>query len=375
MHTLPFSDNLDVRILEQLLDYDKTVASYKLFWFNGIFQEIIRGNKEITFRRIVCRMISASWYPLVQYHLNFGPFDKLYDTVMFIQSKYKLDSDVKEEVLLDFLDNLINPDMESKIKNFYNMVPYRLISPFFSDALTGLQDSKKNRIITELSQTRENTLYKILDKEKKIIVSENWFDYIYKNQSIIYGWMNYKLTYFLQKKNPNVPAIPLKLHPPYQRNLSAAKKLWESLARDIEIKDIYTDKVFSEENMEKHGVLSIEHFIPWSFVLHDELWNLIPTFKDINASKSNKLPNLEVYLNRFCEEQYKAFMYFRKDKSAKKQLEDYLNINKKFEFTSIVKASVNVSKETFFDSLKDTLMPLHQIAYNQGYEIWHNNLL
>lgn len=375
MINLPQNEKVNVRILEQLLDYDKTVASYKLFWFNGIFQEIIRGNKEITFRRIVCRMITASWYPLVQFHLNFGPFDKLYDTVIFIKEKYKLDSDVKEEILLEFLENLINPDIENKIKNFYNMVPYRLISPFFSEVLTGLKDNKKNRIITELSSTSENIFYKILSKEKKIIINDEWFDYIYQNQNIVYGWMNYKLIYFLQKKNPNVPAIPFKLHPPYERDLSAAKRLWGSLVKNTNIVDIYTGKEFNRENIEKYGVMSIDHFIPWSFVLHDELWNLIPTFKDINSTKSNKLPKLELYMDKFCEEQYSAFMYFRKDKTAKQYLEDYLNINKKIDITSIVKTDISVTRESFYDSLKSTLMPLYQIAYNQGYEIWNNKVI
>lgn len=42
-------------------------------------------------------------------------------------------------------------------------------------------------------------------------------------------------------------------------------------------------------------------YIPWSYVAHDELYNLTPTTKNVNSSKSNRLPtfykNLEEILH------------------------------------------------------------------------------
>ncbi|MDY5576621.1 MAG: HNH endonuclease domain-containing protein [Lachnospiraceae bacterium] len=35
--------------------------------------------------------------------------------------------------------------------------------------------------------------------------------------------------------------------------------------------------------------ISIDHFVPWSYVAHDEMWNLNPTTKSINSSKRNNL--------------------------------------------------------------------------------------
>ena len=39
----------------------------------------------------------------------------------------------------------------------------------------------------------------------------------------------------------------------------------------------------------------------WSFVSHDLLWNLMPTDSSINSSKSNKLPDLNLYLPKLAE--------------------------------------------------------------------------
>lgn len=46
MVNLPQDPSVDVRILKQMLT-ESLVASYKLFWFAGIFEEINRGNQTI----------------------------------------------------------------------------------------------------------------------------------------------------------------------------------------------------------------------------------------------------------------------------------------------------------------------------------------
>lgn len=369
--TLPSSEIIESRKLEQLLSYENLVASYKIYWFIGIYKEILDGNKEITFKRIVCRMIANAWYPLLQYHLSFGFFDKLNEVVLYASERYEFDSNVKEEVIINRLENDDDRELNKKIRTFYNMVPYRLISPFFSQELHALKDWKKNSIIEKLSNDREEVLYKIVSKngERKIIINDEWFKYIKDNQAIIKGWTNYKLIYFLQKKNPNVPAIPLKLEPPYTRDLTNSKKLWRYIiSGNTEIKDIYTNKEFTVENFNKYGVMSIDHFIPWSFVLHDEMWNLVPTFKNINSSKNNNLVPMEKYFNDFCDMQYIAFNTLIKLKKHK-VLEEYLNTCKTLNISSLINKGENVNRDVFRESLRNSIYPLYQIAYNQGYEV------
>jgi len=375
MSILPADQKVDSRLLEKVLDYEYLSASYKLFWFSGILKEVVRGNQKITFRRIVCRMIASAWYPLLQYHLDFGYSDKLHHVVTLIHNKYGMSSDIKENDLLGILDKIKDSEIEKAIRDFYKFVPYRLLSPFYSDVLSGKKDKEKNKIILDLSQNSDKALYKILLPEEAILLNDDWFEYIFKNQSIVLGWMNYKLIYYLQKKNPNVPAIPFKLSAPYQRNLTLAKKFWSNVAEQQVISDVYTNKPLIRDNFLKYGEISIDHFIPWSFVLHDELWNLIPTFKNVNSSKSNKLPNLDSYIESFCDVQYLAFSIARSKRETKKFLEDYLSINRKLDLNDLINAKKEITKAEFEDSLKSTILPLYQIAFNQGYELWHNNVI
>lgn len=372
MYMLPEDNTVEVRILEKLLDLENLSTIYKLFWFAGILEEIKQGKQEMSFRRIVCRMLTSAWYPLLQYHLNLGVGDQINSIVNLLHTKYSLATDVRERDLLDFLEKLKDPEVEKAIRGFYNYVPYRLLSPFFTSSLVGVKDHLKNKMIADLSTNTSKALYKINQTDERIHLNYDWFDYIYRNQSIVSGWHNYKMIYYLQKKNPNIPAIPFKLSMQSKRNLHVATKFWNSVKEQQLLHDIYTGHSMIKDNFEKHGEMSIDHFIPWSFVLHDELWNLVPTFKNINSSKNNKLPQIDLFMDKFCDMQYSAFSIIRQDKKSKKILEDYLTINKKLDLNYLLNKDRGITREEFADSLKATIYPLYQIAYNQGYEVWHN---
>ena len=105
-------------------------------------------------------------------------------------------------------------------------------------------------------------------------------------------------------------------------------------------------------------------------MLHDELWNLYPMFKNVNSSKGNKLPELNRYLESFCENQYKAFVAAKSMDAPKqikqKWLEQYLTVSK--EIFKIDES--DKSREFFVASMRQTIEPLYQIASNQGYGVW-----
>ncbi|HHX59649.1 MAG TPA: hypothetical protein GX707_02750 [Epulopiscium sp.] len=147
-----------------------------------------------------------------------------------------------------------------------------------------------------------------------------------------------------------------KLAAPQERNLTSARRFGNEVNDIMPLYDIYTGKELTERNFKEYGGLSIDHFIPWSFVLHDELWNLVPTFHNINSSKSNRLLNLEHYMEKFCDLQYNAFRVARNNKKLKKQLEDYLTINKSIDINALLHS--DIQKGYFVDSIKATIKPL-----------------
>jgi len=355
MERLPHNDKLDICAFENMLDLAYMTNSYKIYWFFSIFEDVRRGRKVIPFREAVLRMVCKSWYSVVQYKLNLGVMDQLGSLVDDIRKKYDFKSDIPETELYNKLNEIEDDEIESDVSNFYKYVPYRLLTPFYDLDLRGIPDCKRNKAIAYLSVKDDRAIYKILGDT--ITINDNWFDYICQNQLIIEGWLNYRLIYYLQKKNPNVPAIPLKIYPPQTRDLAGAKKFWKAILNIRPLIDIYTGRPLTDKN------LSIDHFIPWSFVMHDELWNLVPTSRDVNSSKSDGLPDLGLYLEKFCDMQYTALAIAVEKGFHKKDIECYLNFN-----IDVSRNSLNLM--VFNHRLHETIKPLYQLARNQGFMVW-----
>lgn len=380
MITLPSASEIDVRRFSNMLDYSTQSASYKPLWLMGILEEVKKGNQKISFKTIGCHMVSKVWYPILHCKLSFGYQDSLPRIVTSLREKLALKPDEKVSHIFNTLMAMEEKELLKEIKVLFEMVPYRLLSPFYT-----VKGSSFNKTIKEMTAKDATAFYQFIEDGKTILIGEAWFEYMRSNQVIIEAWIEYSMIYYLQKKNPNVPAIPLKIKAPDKRDLNDATKLWKYYGAHKPLRDIYINKTFSDETMEQHGSLSLDHFLPWSFVLHDEVWNLLPSFKNINSSKSNDLPSLQVYLKDYCNLQYDLFSFIRdyphSDKTLKdmkKIMEDYLHIMpsgnayhrplKQVEEQN--RAWYQMGEDKFKDCLKGTIEPLYQIAYNQGYEIW-----
>ena len=139
--------------------------------------------------------------------------------------------------------------------------------------------------------------------------------------------------------------------------MKTAKDFWNDVINEtVNLRCIYSNEIIRPDNF------VIDHYIPWSFVTHDLLWNLIPTSINVNSKKSNKLPALK-YLDKFAEVQYLATrVILSKYRTKNSFIDDYLLLfHKNMEEFSLL--SLNDFKKT----LKETISPLGQIASNSGF--------
>lgn len=123
------------------------------------------------------------------------------------------------------------------------------------------------------------------------------------NYATIHGWIELKKVRYLQGRNPGVPGIIYKLEPENTklRKLRYVRELWTSVMDLRPVYDIYSEEKMSEKNFD------IDHFVPWSFVANDELWNLMPMEKRLNCSKNNRLPAWDKYFQGFADNQFMMF--------------------------------------------------------------------
>ncbi len=224
----------------------------------------------------------------------------------------------------------------------------------------------------------ENVFYTILDgsgQNKTIRLNRYWRELLLKNYSVIRSWVQYNKAQFLQDRNPGVPGIIYKLCRPDNsdaRKLDQARDLWK-LTVDITgkpIREIYTgDEIEIKE-------LSIDHFVPRSYISNDELWNLIPMKKALNSSKNNKLPEWDKFFEPFARYQYYLYnLIFPNDIENKSdRLVQSFEKCRKNNINAIwASESLYVqgnSKEQFYNILEHNLHPVYDSAKLQGYDIW-----
>ena len=189
-------------------------------------------------------------------------------------------------------------------------------------------------------------------------------EYLQSNLGILIGWTDFNLITYLQRRNPTVPGISNKIYPPQERKLTAATNYWKHIIQVSDVRDIY-----SGESLVTQG-LSIDHFVPWSYVASDELWNLIPTAKSINSSKSNNLPDWDTYFGKLAHAEYEAYLLTGKDERASVLFEKCARENLNNEDVRYRLYLQGQTEQHFTNQLEELLLPIYESARNMGFRKW-----
>ena len=138
--------------------------------------------------------------------------------------------------------------------------------------------------------------------------------------------------------------------------------------KNPDVYDIYTMRHFTKDALDSLGPMSVDHFVPWKFVLHDQIWNLVPTFRSPNSSKSDNLPDF-AYLDDFCSVQFLGLSTIRRTNQFSHLIEAYRDVIPDAEkFVAILE-----NKDVFSLQLKNAIIPLLLQAKNQGFSDWNNS--
>lgn len=298
---LPLSEQLNIAGLSRL--FDNKSECYKLFWFQAIMSYVSQGYDELSYEELIDEMIADAWYMVTEYHLNLGPNDTLEKVVDYISETTDMLPLTKKSQILEWLRNCQDPVVR-KYKNTLSLnVPYRLQAPLFDGFHTSDWNNGTRKLAEIINQQKRLMYYfvSISGMQTRIRILPEWMEYLKENQEIIRGWIQYNMIIYLQRRNPSVPGISDKLFPPGERKLEKVKKYWKAISELCEFHEIYGG------NIVKAGEISIDHFVPWSYVAHDEFWNLHPTTKSINSSKSNNLPDWDIYFPKLADLEYHSY--------------------------------------------------------------------
>lgn len=367
---LPYSEELNIGYLSRL--FDNTTNCYKFFWFQAILRKLDGQHIRFSFDELINEMIADAWYMVTEYHLRLGPLgitDNLEEVVKYIHKEYNFASSEKREKIIAFLQGTDDKKIKKYKTDLTLNVPYRLQVPFYDEITIerSMWNSSKELLTAEINRQKRLMYYfaLIAGLGTMIEVDSCWAEYLVKHKEILKAWAQLKLIQYLQNKNPSVPGIADKIEAPVARDIERVRKYWKLIIQiDPSLTDIYGEVGLADES------ISVDHFVPWQYVAHDELWNLHPTTKSINSSKSNSLPSWRLYFDPLSEIEFRAYELKEQNELVAKEFNKiapyHLN-NQEIRNQLYVDG---LDRGSFKQRLERIIRPVYESAQTQGFKEW-----
>ena len=372
-----YENQLDMRCFARMLE--SPTQSYKFYWLEAILT-LLPHKDEMSFEEVIFEMFWEAWYTVSQYHLHLGPTieGKSENWIEHAVHVVEQDPEVKlpmfREQFMGLIEknrDMIKADVDGLIKN----VPYRLLSSFMVNV--GGNDSiwdQKKRLIAYLEKLNETVHlpYIIIDgfgATKRLRIAPAWKQVLLDNYMVVKSWVQMKKVRFLQDRNPGVPGIVYKLEEETNkvRRLEKVRDLWLTYksVSGTEIYDLYSGEKIPKDK------LSIDHFVPWSYVTNDELWNLAPMDRANNSSKGNRLPEWKRFFSRLASTQYDLYSVVFSNDQVRKKFEECRAQNLNAMWATELLYIPGNSSDRFDSILEHNLKSIYEAATLQGYAVWN----
>ena len=351
---------------------------YKFYWLEAIVQLISEGVTETTFDTVIDEMICNAWYSVREFHIHLSGMqldgevrDGLERAVNKLSELSSLPANTSKVEIKNAIKEH-NKELKAAKEQLTNMVPYRALAGFFDKAEEVVDWGSVKRMTSYIERINRDivllpyTLGESSKLKKEIHFQPSWVEMIQDNTVAILGWIQYEKVKWLQNNNPEVPGLIYKLAPldEKMRKLGHVRKLWDGILDLRCINDVFTDNPIDQSKYD------VDHFIPWSFVMNDELWNLMPMDSSLNSAKSNRLPAWNDFFIRFAKNQYIMYEMIHEKEGIRKLYEACYRDNLHSIWANQELYRKGNSDAEFYGILEKNMRPVYDSARRQGYDVW-----
>lgn len=349
---------------------------YKFYWLEAIVNLINQDITETTVGDIIDEMIANAWYSVVEHHIHLSGFvrgevvDGLERAVNHLHQVSNLPASASKSDVKDALRKYSN-DIRQEKTQLTQMVPYRALSGFFDKHDFKVNWEKRTQLI-EYIKYFNSSIVKLpyvfgegTALNRQVIFNPDWIRMINDNTVEILGWIQYEKMRWLQNNNPEVPGLVYKLKPGDNvRKLEKARNLWNGVLDCVEIHDVYNNTMINKSDYE------MDHFVPWSFVMNDELWNLMPMASVLNSQKSNNLPDWDKFFKGFADNQFKMYELVCERDGIRSLFEKCYKDNLHSIWAQLELYKAGTRRTEFIEILSKNMRPIYDSAKRQGYSVW-----
>ena len=243
-------------------------TSYKFGFLKSILDNLYNVDKDLklTFDQLFSKFTEIYWNLVLKHHiLQKSPgknnrMSALERVLTDAQTLYRIEDGIPFESLTD--------DMMFRIcKRVKQQCKENVVGALFAD-LSGY-------------------FYSFSKKEEWIQINPQMYEFVCKHKVAIEKLNYYEWAKFLERANADTAVDHLlsKIDESSKRNNLSYYR--DVLFREFESKCFYCGKTVNLKHV------AVDHFIPWSFIKDDNLWNFVLACPTCNSRKSDKLANAE----------------------------------------------------------------------------------
>ncbi|MBM7602804.1 5-methylcytosine-specific restriction endonuclease McrA [Metabacillus crassostreae] len=250
-------------------------STYKYALIKALIENLYQINEdfELKYDQLAYSFSKIYWNLVVHHNLlnqNSGQTAR----VVSIIKEEQIKSAIPTEMVFDKLDDTLQIKLINKVKT-----------------------TMKINVFGALYGDTRGSFYAFDHKKETLKLNPAVHGFMLNYQRLLVNLTNYHMAAMIEQLNevPSINYLLGKVESIAKR--SSLKPFEKVLLTYFQAECFYCGKKLSDNKRETH----VDHFIPWSFVQSDHIWNLVLACNKCNSSKSDKLPTrryLEFIIDR-----------------------------------------------------------------------------
>jgi len=277
--------------------------------FNFIFSS--KSKNSTTYKFVLIKSLIENLYNVnekleLSYDILFSSFSKIYWNLVIHHNLNQINMIGKKAEVQNVLGVI---QSSYQIPNTF--VFDKLSSEIQVQVITKVKRKCKINVMGALYGDTDSTLYDFDNKKEYIRINPSYYSFMQRFQRVLHYLTNYQLALFLEKFNNEGDTTNLLLKVENVSKRCSLDQFYQVLESFYDGKCFYCGKV-----IKKKATAHVDHFIPWSFVQNDQLWNLVIACSTCNLSKNDKLASdyfLKVLIDRNEEFLVQSNLFQRED--------------------------------------------------------------